>query len=155
MIPEFQLCDTFLTFLLARQEDNNLDIGGIPIVSFYDPMAVDDADRCVVICEGGKVPDYTLGNFELGVEVGLKTIWATPSLAADLEKHKLRLTSLRNILCIATADLITSLNAVAPVGFLVTYVNKGRDIKTSSNDEGSCNFYSSIELTVKCAVITS
>jgi hypothetical protein len=104
------------------------------IVTFYDPMSVDEANRIVVRCPDGETMKESMANGGLSVEVGIKSQWKQPTIEADFEAHFARVAEVRDKLF--PVDLIERLNAAAaaadpPItGIGIDYVAQGRKLYT-------------------------
>lgn len=127
------------------------DFANCPVVTWFDPMAVDDANRVVCICQSAASSPTAPGNFTAKIEIGVKTQWAQPSLESDMGTHFDRVNQVRDIFNATQEDLIASLTAACPVGLAVTYINQDREYSTEVN-EG--NYYSAISITVHCHATT-
>lgn len=108
----------------------DLDIQAVsPVVTFFDPMSVDEANRVVVFAPAGETNVEAAGHFGLEVECGLKSRWAQPSVAEDFQGHFERVNEVRDKIC--PADLLDRINAQMPSGAALDFVNPGRTFTTA------------------------
>lgn len=99
-----------------------------PVVTFYDPMSIDEANRCVVqVPECHPVQEHA-GNFEATVEVGIKAQWAQASVAEDLASHNARCRAFRSVLLSNT--LAEEIEAQAGGKFSVWFVDPEKQMRT-------------------------
>lgn len=102
------------------------------IVSWFDPMSVDEADRIVVIVPDGQSEDYAVGNAQMTVEVGVKTQWAQSTLtSADVARHRARVVAVRSLLWVDT--LVADLTALAAGAMGFNFIQPQRQFKTEVN----------------------
>jgi len=128
---EIVAAQTFTGFLQAvasTQPGQLLDPTACPIVNFFDPMDVDDADRVTVDVENADTDDTDSGRFEADVSIGVKTLWHQPSIGADMLLHFARLNDVRDKLM--TANLVTLLAAYAPAGVVIDAVEHKKRLKS-------------------------
>lgn len=139
---ERAICETVAAYL-----EGVLDaalIAAAPVVSFYDPMALDDADRITVICERGETKASQPGNFTAQVEVGVKTRLEQPDMANVISTHFERVNAVRDVFSVADPAGDVSAHNVA--GIEVTHIES---VRRFSTDMGSEVFiYSKLELTI-------
>lgn len=93
---EFALPQGFQAYLAAVLSDATTSVS--PVVTWFDPMAVDDANRVVVFATRGTAPNNLSSNCDMSVEIGVKSRWAQKTLAADIAAHGARLSDVRNAL---------------------------------------------------------
>lgn len=99
------------------------------IVDFTDPMSLDAAHRVVIACTRGSTDADSPGNGEITVETTIKSLWAQATLQADFSAHFARVNEVRDKLM--PSDLVDRLNAFAPSGLVIDYVQPKRDFDTS------------------------
>lgn len=143
--PEYQLAVAMKAYL----EDalDAADFTDCPVVTWFDPMAIDDGHRVVCICQTARTHDNQTGNFSAEIEVGVRTEWAQPTVQADTETHFDRVGQVRDALGPLPETLAAALASFCNAGFTVSYVDSQREYTTEVN-EG--NFYSSTKLSVEC-----
>jgi len=73
----------------------NPALSNCPVVTFIDPMSIDDANRIVVMSPDATTMVESPGNCEVTIEVGIKSQWAQPSMAADYAAHFQRVNVVR------------------------------------------------------------
>jgi len=109
-----------------------------PVITFFDPMAVDEANRIIVEIPNSETMKELTGNFSGVCNVTVKSRWAKPSVAADFKAHYDRVNWTRDSLMSPTlvADLnvsALSLSAAAgqsSVGFTLDFVKPVLKFKT-------------------------
>lgn len=113
-----------------------------PVVSWHDPMSIDDANRVVVMVPQCVSAEENPGNYECTVEVGIKSQWSQPTVAADKESHFARVDAVRDALWTDTlvADLAAQSTVVG-----VNFVSPRRNHTTKIVDGF---FYSETALTI-------
>lgn len=140
--PEWALAEIFESYL-----DEVLDeelFSKSPVVTFFDPMAQDEAERVVVLVHDVETSADGVSNFAAVVEVTVKSQLKKPTLAEDMAAHFERTKAVRDVLC--ATNLMTELDAVDD-GLGVDGVNKRRGMRTQLADGW---IYSETKLTVKC-----
>lgn len=99
-----------------------------PVVTFYDPMSVDEASRIVVLAPDAASREEAAGNFTVRVEIGIKSRWAQASAGTDWTTHMSRVNLVRGVLW--DADLAASLHTEANGLIGVNFVQPERKITT-------------------------
>ncbi len=120
---EFAVSDLFQAYLQAlcsTQAGYVMDATKCPIVSFYDPMSIDDADRLTVMCPHADTDMVDRGRFAATVEVGLKTLWKQPTIQNDFSVHRQRLNDVRDKLM--PLDILDRLTPYLPAGIALDFV---------------------------------
>lgn len=120
-------------------------VAGIPVVAFYDPMAIDDADRIIVSCEIGETKQSGPSNAVVQVEVGVKTRLEQPDMADAISGHFVRVNAVRDIFNVSSLE--DELHENAADGIAITNVEPVRRFGTTMSD-GSA--YSRLEMNVHC-----
>lgn len=114
-----------------------------PVVTFFDPMSLDDASRIVVICESGETKEAGPGNALVQVEVGVKTPWTQPTLSTDVSTHFERVNAVRDAFTVA--DPSAAVQAYSVSGIDLSHIDSVRRFETVMDRDGAF-LYSSIEL---------
>lgn len=128
---ELVLADTVTAYLQAVLSAETQAV--CPVVSFHDPMSVDEADRIVVLVPQCVSEDYSLGNFECTMEIAVKTQWTQPNGSTNKATHFSRLDAVADAL--TTGSLIVDLQALsAEVG--INHVSNKRARSTKIYDNG-------------------
>ena len=140
--PELALAERFKAYLEATLSEALITAS--PVVTFFDPMAQDDAHRVVVLIHDCDTQTNSPQSYVATVEVTVKSQLAESSLKKDLEAHFDRTNEVREALLRMT--LVDGLNA-GSVGLGVDYVSPKRTLKT---DMVSCWAYSEMRLSVAC-----
>lgn len=108
--------------------------GACGLVTFFDPMSIDEADRIVVECTDGETMSEAPANGIFQIEVGLKTQCAQKTLKADYQKHFDRLNALRDNLFSPTLaeDLLTHCPGT---GIYIEFVQPRRSLSTKATTD--------------------
>lgn len=143
--PEYQLAVAFKAYL----EDalDAADFTTWPVVTWFDPMAIDAGNRVVCICQSARTHDTQTGNFSAEIEIGVRTEFAQPTVQTDTETHFDRVAQVRDALGPAVTTLADSLATFCNAGFTVSFVDSQRELTTEVNED---NFYSATKLSVEC-----
>lgn len=124
---EWILAGVFVAFVQA-----NISSGIITasqIVTWMDPMAVDEADRVIVTVPDGQSEDYMVANGQFNVEIGVKTQFAQATLQdQDVTKHRSRVIAVRSLLW--TDTLIADLTAAAAGAMGFNFIQPQRSFKS-------------------------
>jgi hypothetical protein len=118
-----------------------------PVVTWFDPMAIDEGNRVVCICESVSSAPESPGNLTATVEIGVRSSWAQPTVDLDMAAHFSRVNQVRDVFNAPQSNLIADISNLCESGVVVSYVNQAREYRTEVN-EG--NYYSSLMLTIKC-----
>jgi hypothetical protein len=140
---EYALAETFKDYLTAKLDA--ADFVFWPIVTLYDPMAIDDANRVVCIVTDAELSEKQDGNFTAEIEIGVKTFWTQPDVATELAAHFDRVNQVRDVLSQSQEQFLTDLAAVAPAGMTITFANRRKKLSTAVNE---ANYYSTSTFTV-------
>lgn len=148
---ETALAQVFANYLQSTVEPAKLK--DCPIVTFFDPMSVDDANRIIVFCPHCQSDPTTVGNFDARLEIGVKSQWTQENIKNDFDAHFQRVNEVRDK--IWPAGLMAALqdSAVAVEGLLIEYVQPRRDMTTSIKKEGW--LYSETGFQVRCMATTA
>lgn len=57
------------------------------IVTFYDPMSIDEANRIIVMCDEAETDVNDPGSVALSVEIGIRSRWRQDTIKADFDQH--------------------------------------------------------------------
>lgn len=117
-----------------------------PIVTFFDPMSQDEANRIIVIVPSADTNVEDAATFMCEAEIGNKTILSQPTMQQDFADHYARVNAVRDKFY--PTDLVSRLQAKAPDGFKINYVNPARKFVTQIGDY----LYSALHLSIKCYV---
>jgi hypothetical protein len=82
-----------------------------PVITFFDPMAVDEANRIIVEIPQAKTMKEARGNFSGACKVTVKSRWSKPTVKADFSAHYDRTNWTRD--SIISPTLVTDLNSSA------------------------------------------
>lgn len=99
-----------------------------PIVTFFDPMSVDDADRIVVRCPDAVTDPADMGRFSAEIEVGIKTLWTQVNIKKKFSEHHQRVNDIRDKLM--APSIIALLATVTPAGVALDFVHPRKHFKT-------------------------
>jgi hypothetical protein len=125
---EIATAELVAAYLKGAVDEEVLPSDACPVVTFFDPMSVDEADRVVVMVPSADTSTESPGNFNANVECGIKTQWKQKTLAADFGKHFARVKEVRDKLF--PSDLIDQLIAASPNGLGVDFVQPRRQFIT-------------------------
>lgn len=114
-----------------------------PVVSFIDPMSIDEADRIIVLPPSGETIPESTGNFAGQVDVAVKTRWTQPTLADCMARHFNRLRAVRDKLF--APDIIAALDALGD-GIGIDFVQPRKAFTTKVTTDNW--IYSETNLTV-------
>jgi hypothetical protein len=123
-----ELFSKYLQNLCSTAVGQIMDSKACPIVTFYDPMSIDDADRLTVMSTSGDTDIYDRGRFTALIDVGLKTLWTQATIQADFKRHRERLNDVRDKLM--PLDIITRLQPFLPDGMNVDFVQPKKQYET-------------------------
>lgn len=140
--PELALADRFKVYLDATLSETLRQAS--PVVTFYDPMAQDDAHRVVVLIHNCDTQTNDPYSFKAEVEVTVKSQLAQVSLSEDMTAHFDRTNEVREALLRTT--LAEGLNT-GSVGLGVTYVSPKRTLRTDVREGWA---YSEMRMAVAC-----
>lgn len=88
-------------------------VAASPVITFFDPMAVDEASRIIVEIPQCQTMKELQGNFNGSCNVTVKSRWTKPTVAADFPAHYNRTNFTRDALM--SAMLAADLNSAAAV----------------------------------------
>lgn len=140
--PELALADRFKAYLDATLSEALRTAS--PVVTFYDPMAQEDAHRVVVLVHNCDTVTNDPCSFTGEVEVTVKSQLAQVSLSADMAAHFDRTNEVREALLRTT--LVAGLNE-GSVGLGVSYVSPKRTLRTDVREGW---VYSEMRMAVAC-----
>ena len=149
VIPEYACSVAAKDYLTSALDA--VDFVEWPICEYFDPMAQDESNRVVCIVESADTEPESTGQFQVELQVGVKTQWAQPSVEADRANHFDRVNQVRDALCGDMETLVTALNSVCPTGFAIHGVNLRRQFTTAVNQG---NYYSDVKLTIQAHATT-
>ncbi|MEI8289578.1 MAG: hypothetical protein WCH99_08890 [Verrucomicrobiota bacterium] len=127
-IASAQLFADYLNALCSVADGYVMEAKKCPIVTFFDPMSVDDADRCTVMCPDADIDIADTGRFKATMDIGLKKLWAQPTIKADFDVHFQRVQDVRDKLM--PIDIVTRLKPFLPDGMVIDFVQPRRQFKT-------------------------
>lgn len=119
--PLAQLFASYLTAQCATFAGGVLDPVLCPIVTFFDPMSVDSADRVIVKVPSADTMPECGGNFKATIEVYQKTQWHQATLKAEMLAHSQRINEVRDKL--QSSQIIALMTPLMPAGLSITWVN--------------------------------
>jgi hypothetical protein len=101
-----------------------------PVVTFFDPMAVDEANRFVIEVPSAMTLADSPGNFSGACQCTVKSRWTQKTLAVDMAAHFDRSNQMRDALM--SIALANDLNTVAGnnAGWKMDYIQPKREFKT-------------------------
>lgn len=120
----------------------SFDASVCPIVTFFDPMSIDEANRVVVMVPSVSTDVAHPGSFVATVEVGIKSRWAQESVATDFENHFGRSNDVRDKLMVASPWT----HLTAPAGIGLHFVQPVRQFSTRITEDHW--IYSDVTLTI-------
>jgi hypothetical protein len=123
---ETAVAQCFADYLKSTVEAPILAI--CPVVTFFDPMSIDDAHRIIVHCDTAQSDPTSVGNFDCRVSVDVKSQWTQENIAVDFQAHFRRVNEVRDKLW--PAILLASLQALQSDGLLIEYPQPRRDLST-------------------------
>lgn len=118
----------YLKALASTKPGQILDPSACPIVTFYDPMSVDDADRVTVMVPNAETDAANPGNFSATVDIGLKTLWTQATLKNSFKRHFARVNDIRDK--IMPKDIVERMTPYFVAGAVINYVQPRRDFDT-------------------------
>ena len=119
-----QIVADFLTSVL----DGDL-LAACPAVTFFDPMSVDEANRIVVQIPDGETGADDPGTGAVMVNLVVKSQWKQAGGKEDMATHFDRVNKVRDQMM--RADLKDQLNALAPSGVGIAFVQPKRSFHTT------------------------
>ena len=140
---EFALSCGFADYMQAMcstQPGQVMDTKVCPIVTFYDPMSVDDANRMTIMVPNAATDVPQPGRFVGSIDMGLKTIWTQPTIKSDFANHRARLKDIRDKLL--PADLLTRLAPYLPNGMAIDFVHPQKRFTSHIAEAGANWIYS-------------
>lgn len=120
----------YLKALCSTQAGQVMDPNGCQIVTFYDPMSIDDADRLTVMVPDSETDAPDPGCFSATVDIGLKTLWTQPTVKDDFCKHFARLNDVRDKLILQPADILTRISPYIPPGIELNRIQPRKKFST-------------------------
>jgi hypothetical protein len=101
-----------------------------PVVTFFDPMAVDEANRFVIEIPSAATMAESPGNFSGTCQCTVKSRWTQKTLAADMAAHFDRSNWMRDALM--SIALVNDLNTAAGnnAGWRLDYIQPKREFST-------------------------
>lgn len=142
-----ELFAEFLKKYASTQPGQVTDALACPVVTFFDPMSVDDADRVVVMCPDAETDAAEPGHFTATVDVGIKTLWKQASIKADFLKHFARVKDVRDKL--NAVGIIGLLTPLMPAGMALDFVNPKKRFKTHIAESSAAKWiYSGAEFEI-------
>lgn len=127
-IATAQCLTSYLQALLTAEIDDLPMQEKCPVVTFYDPMSIQEDDRIIVRVATSQSNAESPGNFAAAVELALKSQWKQPTLSADFARHFARLNALRSVIWVQ--GLAAELAPYTPAGFAVNFVDNTRQNQT-------------------------
>jgi len=123
-----QMFADYLNALCSTAAGQIMNKEGCPIVTFYDPMSVDDADRVTVMVPNAFTDSPDPGCFTATISIGLKTLWTQPNIKNDFCKHFARLTDVRDKLM--PNDLFNRIQPYIPPGISLNFIERRKQFET-------------------------
>jgi len=135
---ENQIAALFAAYLVSEvdadmQEDS-------PIVTFYDPMSVDEENRIVVQVPSGQTRRESMANGLVAVDVGIKSQWHQKTIKDDFKGHFDLVAEVRDKLFADCDAIVAAIIAAAAaqnppiVGIEIDYIDQQRAFKTEVLD---------------------
>ena len=108
-----------------------------PVVTIFDPMAVDEANRFVVEIPKAQTMNEEMGNFNATCKCTVKSRWARVTVQGDLNAHFNRSNWLRDALMADSlvADLATLLIAGGG-GLVIDFIQPKKNMETVVQENG-------------------
>ena len=139
--PEFAVADRFKAYLEATLSEA-LTLKS-PVVTFYDPMAQDDAARIVVFPQEFDSETNSPQNWSGEVQITVKSQCAQKTMKKDIEAHADKTNEVREALL--RSEMLTELNN--GVGLGISFISRAMKFKT---DVVQGWIYSDAIFDVKC-----
>lgn len=146
---EKAVVDSVKAYIDAVLDDESCE--GIPVVTFFDPMSLDDADRIIVVCEQGDTKIAGPSNVVCLVEVGVKTLKHESTLQADIETHFHRVNAVRDLFCVATPG--ATIENYSVEGIHITHLESVRRFGTDMGGSDGTFIYSKQEFQIHAHTI--
>lgn len=127
--PEFALAEVIKQYLDAKLSET-LRMAS-PVVTFYDPMAQDDAHRVVVLIHGAETNVNSPTSWKCQVEVTVKSQTAQKTLQKDMKAHFDRTNEVRDALLVQ--GMADELDTIDP-GLGVPFGSPSRTLSTDVRD---------------------
>ena len=106
-----------------------------PVVTFFDPMAIEEDNRFVVEVPAAQTNQESPGNYEGSCKCTVKSRVTEATGAEDQKAHFNRTNWMRDVLM--SSALLDDLNALATAGeFVLDYIQPHRDFSTDATKEG-------------------
>lgn len=112
----------YLNALASTEPGMVTDAGRCPIVTFFDPMSVADADRVIVMCPNASTDTSDKGRFEATLDIGIKTLWKQATVKTDFAKHFSRVKDIRDKLMPEIGTLLGLVTPFVPAGMSVDFI---------------------------------
>lgn len=132
---EWALAPLFAQELINLLPDDAKTVS--PVVTYFDPMSVDEANRIVV-----EIPTVTLqpespGNFGGTCKVTAKSQWTQKTVKNDFTSHFSRVSMLRQaLLSDELMDDVNALAAAGQIGITLDYIQPKREFETKVAEHG-------------------
>jgi len=139
---EWAAAPVFAQYLL-----NKLDpaiVASAPVITFFDPMSGDEAQRIVVTVLKGNSQKESPANYAFACKVTVKSRWAKSTVQNDMAAHFDRTNWVRDVLSANT--LVNDLNAIAAAplsgvfvgggGLVFDFIQPRRDFDTDVRENG-------------------
>lgn len=139
----------YLNAVASTQPGYVLDPAACPIVTFFDPMSVADADRVVVMCPTATTDIPDAGRFQATMDIGVKTQWTQATITAQFKMHFARVNDVRDKLMLAPLALATALVPYLPQGMAVDFVQPQKHFSTHIAESSTSKWiYSGTQLDI-------
>lgn len=117
-----------------------------PVVTFFDPMSVQDAHRIVVMVPNGSTDSAQPGSAEMLVEVGVRSRYRQTIIQQDFADHFERLNAVRSALFVE--NLAAVLDIGSPAGIGICHATNKKDFQTNIYGEGWIYSQTSFRITL-------
>lgn len=90
-----------------------------PVVTWTDPMSIDEADRIIVDVPSCSGSTEIKGNDDCTIHIGVKTQWAQATITEDRDRHFARVGEVRNALSVKSlAEELQPFSDVVGINFV-------------------------------------
>ena len=145
---EFPVAEVLAQFLDANIDESITE--NCPVVTFFDPMSIDDANRIIILINDGETMAESPANCEITAEVVVKSQWSQAEMTANFKAHQERVNVVRDRLL--APSLQADMNvALLTHGVYVDFLQPRRNYSSSVYQEGFIT--SSTRLRINCFAV--
>ncbi len=127
---EKAVAESLVAYLAATLDSAITDVA--PVVAFFDPMSIDDANRIVIACESGETKQSGATAAVVETKVEVKSLLRDPSMTSDVAGHFERVNAVRDLFNLAE-PFDESIAAYNVAGIAITNVEPRRRFSTDMN----------------------